>query len=78
MSGGHFDYIQFQIDDSANKIDWLLKNYDYPPEVIEKIKEAQVTLRKAATMLNRVDWLVSGDDGNETFLKRWDEDLSKL
>lgn len=82
MSGGHFDYIQFQIDGAASEIDTLLKVESYSSklhsEIIEKFIEARNTLRKAATMLHRIDWLVSGDDGNETFLKRWDEDLSKL
>jgi hypothetical protein len=27
---------------------------------------------------HRVDWLVSGDDGEESFMKRFDEDLNKL
>lgn len=77
MSGGHFDYIQFRIDEAATDVGVLVKANNYPPEVIEKFKEAQLTLRKAATMLNRVDYLVSGDDGEESFMKRWDDDLRK-
>jgi len=26
-------------------------------------------------MLNRVDWLVSDDDGEDTFHQRWNEEL---
>jgi hypothetical protein len=49
--------------------------YDYPDEVIEKFKEGVELLRKAQIYANRIDWLVSGDDGEQTFLERLKEDL---
>ena len=51
--------------------------YEYPPEVIEKFKEGLEFLRKAEIYAQRIDWLLSGDDGPETFLKRLKEDLNK-
>lgn len=51
--------------------------YEYPPEVINKMKEGLDILRKAEIYAQRIDWLVSGDDGPETFLKRLQEDLNK-
>ena len=54
------------------------KYYEYPPEVIEKFKEGVEILRKAQIYAQRIDWLVSGDDGNESFLRRLKEDLEKL
>ena len=85
MSGGHFDYQQYRIEDIARDIEELIGSNDddskdefgdtrgrnYPPEIIEKFKEAAHTLRQAAEMAQRVDWLVSGDDGEGSFLKRW-------
>lgn len=53
-------------------------HYEYPPEVIEKFKEGLDILRKAEIYAQRIDWLVSGDDGEESFLKRLKEDLDKL
>ena len=47
--------------------------YDHPDEVIEKFKEGVELLRKA--QIYRIDWLVSGDDGEQTFLERLKEDL---
>ena len=52
--------------------------YEYPSEVIEKMKEGLVILRKAEVYSQRIDWLVSGDDGEESFLKRLKEELEKL
>ena len=64
--------------------EWLERNpshinhYEYPPEVIEKFKEAVNILRKAKVYAHRIDWLISGDDGEESFLRRLKEDLSNL
>ena len=55
-----------------------LYHYKYPDEVIEKFKESVIVLRKAAIYAQRIDWLLSGDDGEESFIKRLKEDLSKL
>jgi hypothetical protein len=65
-------------------LDWYKKypedlyHYEYPKEVIEKFKEAVIVLRKAAVYAQRVDWLLSGDDGEETFLERLKKDLEEL
>lgn len=87
MSGGHFDYIQYRIDDAAEEIASTIarmgtydEDYDcnwpeYSPETVQKMRECEATLRKAAAMLHRVDWLLSGDDSEETFHERWKHDL---
>lgn len=70
-------------DESWRDSDWYkqypedLFHYKYPDEVIEKFKEAVDILRKAEIYAHRVDWLLSGDDGDVTFLKRLQEDLDK-
>lgn len=81
MSGGHFDGSQYKFEQIADEIDSLIaKNnikdewgysYDYPGDILEKFKEAAHTCRLAAEMVQRVDWLVSGDDGEDSFRKRW-------
>jgi predicted HTH domain antitoxin len=55
-----------------------LQYYKYPDEVIEKFKEGIVILRQAAVYAQRIDWLLSGDDGEESFLKRLKEELGQL
>jgi hypothetical protein len=52
--------------------------YEYPPEVIEQFKIAVQKLREAQVYAHRVDWLLSSDDGEESFLSRLKEDLKKL
>ena len=35
-------------------------------------------LKKAEVYAQRIDWYISGDDGEESFLRRLKEDLEKL
>lgn len=83
MSGGHFDYDQYKIGYIAESIRSLidkndLEEYPYSNKTIIKFNEAICILKRAEVYVQRVDWLVSGDDGEETFHKRLKEDLSKL
>jgi hypothetical protein len=89
MSGGHFDYQQYLIEDIAATIDELIgtngdtrlnefgdqKGCGYSLETIARFKEAAHTLRRAHDMAQRVDWLVSGDDGEDSFNARWEEEV---
>jgi len=52
--------------------------YKYPDEIIEKFKEGLEILKKAEVYAQRIDWYLSGDDGEESFLSRLKEDLEKL
>lgn len=64
--------------------DWYKKypedlyHYKYSDEIIEKFKEAVNILKKAEIYAQRVDWILSGDDGEESFLKRLKEELDVL
>jgi len=50
--------------------------HDYPDEVIDEFKKGVEILRQAQIYAQRIDWILSGDDGDETFLKRLKEDLT--
>lgn len=92
MSGGHFNFDQYRIGYIADEIEELIIDNDnkeldqwgyplgrdYTEDTIKKFKETLVSLRKAQVMVHRIDWLVSGDDGEDTFHERWDKDLEKL
>lgn len=55
------------------------KYYDtYPKIVQEKMREAVKQLKIAAVYAQRVDWFLSGDDGEESFIERLAEDLKAL
>jgi hypothetical protein len=46
--------------------------------VIEEFKNAVKHLRVAEIYAQRVDWLLSGDDGEDTFIERLKSDLVKI
>jgi hypothetical protein len=104
MSGGYFDYKQYEINDIADTIERELNKqgklkpkderynddeyylkypddkfyYTYSDIVQEKMREAIKQLRIAEVYAQRVDWLLSGDDGEESFIERLKKDLDKL
>ena len=85
MSGGHIGYHRHRLEDIAFEIEELIAMNDsetldrfgerigngYPKEIIDKFDDAVHTLRQAAEMVQRIDYLVSGDDGQESFLRLW-------
>ena len=50
----------------------------YPDEVIEEFKNGVEVIKKAQVYLQRMDLLLSGDDGSETFLEQLKKDLDNL
>jgi hypothetical protein len=87
MSGGHFDYDQFRISNIADSIQVEIdKNNieengykrEYSPEVIEEFKKAIKILKLASTYAHKIDYLISGDYGNESFLKALKKELEGI
>jgi len=89
MSGGHFDYMQYKLNDIATMIDDLIVDnmtdgYDewgnklgtfYDAVTIAKFKKTSHYLKQTAEMVQRIDWLVSDDDGEDSFLERWESEV---
>ena len=105
MSGGHFDYKQWHIENIADQIEqevilsgkpiprnrwefWQLErfiehheeavNYAYPEPVLRRLEEAVYALKRAQIYAQRVDWLLSGDDGEVSFEERLQKELAEL
>lgn len=80
MSGGRFDYAQHRILDIVDELDGVLAEPPsrYTPETMDKFRVGRELLRMAHVYAQRIDWLLSGDDGEESFHRRLDEDLEKL
>jgi len=91
MSGGHFDYNQHRITDIAESLESaILQNestdinkygealgYGFSKETIEEFKQGLNYLKLAVIYAQRIDYLLSGDDGEENFHKRLKEDLKE-
>jgi len=88
MSGGHFDYVQFRLGEIVESIRSTIANNDstekdewgqdigkhLPPDIIAKFAETADTVERAEKMVTRVDWLLSDDDGYDSFRKRWKDE----
>ena len=69
---------RFDYDENGNLYDWAKYYYFYDDDIIEKMKEGYWKLREAEIYAQRVDWLVSGDDGDDSFRNRLKQDLEEL
>ena len=85
MSGGHFgDYDYYKVSQFADELendiqtnglkceDKYMENFypNHPPEVIEYLKEQLPKMRKMAEIMRHIDYLYSGDHGDDTFMER--------
>ena len=59
-------------DDAQEK-----SHYKYPDDIIAEFKNAIHYLKMAQIYTQRIDWLVSGDDGEDSFRTRLKEDLEE-
>lgn len=92
MSGGRFSYQQYNIWQIAEEIQNVIDNNndeslnewgdrrgrDYSPEVVARLQEGVRALKTAYVYAHRIDWLLSDDDGEESFLKRLEKELREI
>ena len=51
---------------------------DYTEETLNEFRKGIELLKQARIYAQRIDWLISGDDGEENFHKRLKEELEKI
>jgi hypothetical protein len=90
MSGGYFEYKQYYIDQIAEDLERRIQkaknkeqgdfgySYEESDRVIEKFEEILYHIKRASIMAQRVDWYLSGDDGEDSFFRRLEEELEEL
>ena len=77
MSGGYFDYVQDRMIRAADRLASLIETDDqYSRETLEEFGKALAMLRASAIHLQRIDWLISGDDSEDSFHKYLKEELT--
>lgn len=92
MSGGTYDYIQFRLNEIADDIKEKIKKNEeirknpsecngedcYSNATLERFKVAVLVIKLASIYIHRIDWLLSGDDGEEDFSERLDEEIARF
>ena len=65
-------------EEAVNK--WFIENggKKYSDETIAEFRNGIEALKRAYVYAQRIDWLISGDDGEESFHERLKEELKDL
>ena len=92
MSGGWFSYKQYDLEYISDEIEQVIREFergdksewgDYPkwdfknPKTIDEFRKAIELLKMARIYTQRIDWLLSADDGEEDFHERLKLDLEQ-
>ncbi|MCR5288854.1 MAG: hypothetical protein K6E51_02550 [Treponema sp.] len=80
MSGGSLDYFYSRFDEPLEKIRKELKwgKNRWTPETLSGFQTAVLYLRIAQIYSRRIEWLLSGDDGEDDFHERLNEELEEI
>lgn len=92
MSGGFFDHSQYTLNQIVTDIEDEIYYNDseevneynekrgngFSEDTMQEFKLAVWYLKQALVYTQRIDWLLSGDDGEKTFHERLKKDLEKL
>ena len=79
------DYVREYFLEGNEEAEYVRKNkhtipakFYYSKETVAEFRKAVRLLRKAYVYAQRIDWLLSGDDGEDNFHRRLKEDLKEL
>jgi hypothetical protein len=78
MSGGHFYYKQEHIRQIADDLESYIDRAAFSEETIDKLKIGLELLRLAFIYTQRIDWLLSFDDGEDSFHRRLKQELEQF
>lgn len=74
----YYDNPEYEWEELANKDFFEEGGKRYSDETIAEFKKGVEILKKAYIYAQRIDWLLSGDDGEESFHERLKEELQQL
>ena len=78
MSGGTYDFIQDDMEETADNLaNDIANRKDLPPIARAYLLHTVDGLRYLAILVRRADWLMSDDDGPYDYLRRITEDMQK-
>lgn len=90
MSGGHFDFHSYRLEEIIKELEEIITRdkaslcysdqpvFCYSSETIASFKKAIESIELAKIMIERISFLLEGDDSEESYHTRLKEDLAKL
>lgn len=74
MSGGSFGYAFRRVEEFVEDLEKLMEEgEEFEVVTMKALEEIKELVRIAAKFMKEVEWLYSGDNGEETFCKRLEE-----
>ena len=82
MSGGHFgdydyykvaqfaDELEVEIQNNNKKLDEYEYAHNFSPETIRYLRKQLRLMRKVSEIMRHIDYLYSGDHGDDSFMER--------
>ena len=80
MSGGCWNYVQHQVQDVIDDLEHTLEVNEecFSEDTLIELEVAIRFIKMAKVYIVRADWLLAGDDSEETFKERLSEDLKEV
>ena len=82
MSGGYFSHAQFSILNIAENLESAIMfakgAWAFSPETVAEMEQTLRLLKHTYIRVHRIDYLLSGDDGEDTFHERLKQELEEL
>jgi hypothetical protein len=79
MSGGHYDYVEYRLNDIVDKVDEDLNRlgvvdewgyvFEVEPEVVEVMKQVREECLALFDKIHNLDYVISGDSGIDILTK---------
>jgi hypothetical protein len=75
MSGGYFYKYFASLENIAEEIEEIRSKNEnnFSLKTLSKMRKTVTLLRKSSEMVKRVDYLLSGDEGEESFNSNWEK-----
>lgn len=72
MSGGHFDYSYFKVQQFAEQLEHDLQTApwikDFKPETVQELHAVLNEIRRTGRLMKEIEYLFSGDSSEEDFI----------
>ena len=85
MSGGYFEYQDWRLDEIANRLRLAIarcrtgnKYYKYSNDFLNEMIDAHNKARELRATLHRIDWVLSADNGEDSYFEYLAEDLKEI
>ena len=75
---GYFDYVQNGFDELINELKYLTESEEFTPRTTDEFSRALSLAKELKVLVDRIDYLASGEETEESFHESLADDLESL